>query len=256
MLATVLFLILQVLGALIARIVFVPVELRPPLSTTPGVADVGFILLLAVFGAIILLIIRLIIPMRFISHTVVFLCGLYLGEFFNDVAGVIIGIFVLLLRFSRNIWAVNLATGIAAISFGLLFGSFVSPSFSLLLIGALSIYDAVGVLYSHHIQKIWLGQHGEEKPDISETKIMDGILIAVPAKGGYEITGVGDYALPLILVVSAAKVSIIAGLIIALASSWGYHQLRRVRGKILPGMPFIGVGCTLGMLIAQSLRLI
>ena len=151
----------------------------------------------------------------------------------------------------------NIATGITAIAFGFLFGAFVSPEFALLLIAALAVYDSWGVLYTKHIQKIWLGQHRkEEKTLITKEKIYEGILMAVPTERGYEVTGVGDYALPLVLVISAAKLNLWAGLICALFATFGYWQLHRIRGKILPGIPFIGTGCAVGLLLVKAIGLI
>ena len=258
MLSSFIFLILQVAGALIAPLIFVPVEFRPPLSATPGALDIGLILLLATVGAIVLIILKFVIPLRILSHFVVMFSGFYLGSFFGNIYGILLGTFSILLRLSRNIWLNNLATSIAAISFGLLIGYFVSPSFSLLLIAALSVYDAIGILYSKHIQSIWLGQVKNEQKSVKITKekVLDGILMAVPTEKGFEITGVGDYALPLVLVISAARINVLAGIIIALFSSLGYSQMQNVRGKILPGMPFIGVGCAFGLVLTQAIGLL
>ena len=253
----IIFLVLQVIGALLTPFIFVPQEMRPFISETPGVIDVGFIFVLAVVGAIVLLIIKLFIPLRWISHMVVLSCGFYLGSFWSELWGFLLGFFVLALRFTKDIWLMNISTSICAISFGFLFGAFVSPEFALLLITALAVYDAWGVLYTKHIQKLWLAQHGKKKKmTISKDKIFDGILMAVPTERGFEIMGVGDYALPLVLVISAAKLNILAGIIIAIFSTFGYWQLQKVRGKILPGIPFIGVGCALGLLLVKVIGLI
>jgi hypothetical protein len=170
MLSSFVFLILQILGALIAPLVFVPVEFRPPLSATPGVLDIGLILVLATFGAVFLIILKFIIPLRILSHLVVMFSGFYLGSFFGTMYGIVLGTFNILLRLSNNIWFNNLATAITAIAFGLLIGYFVDPGFSLLLIAALSVYDAIGVLYSKHIQAIWLAKVRKEGERIKITK--------------------------------------------------------------------------------------
>jgi len=258
MLSSFIFLILQVLGAIIAPLVFVPVEFRPPLSAAPGVLDVGLILVMATIGAVLIIILKFIIPLRILSHFVVMFSGFYLGSFFGTVHGIILGTISILLRLMNNIWLNNTATAISAIAFGLLVGYFVDPGFSLLLIAALSVYDAIGVLYSKHIQAIWLGkvEKQEKTIEITKEKILDGILMAIPTNTGYEITGVGDYALPLVLVISVAKMNLLAGIIIAIFSSLGYSQMQNVRGRVLPGMPFIGVGCTLGLISVQALGLI
>lgn len=258
MLSTFIFLILQLAGAVIAPLIFVPIEFRPPLSATPGVVDVGLILVLATVGAVILIVLKFIIPLRILSHVVVMFAGFYLGSFFGSIYGILLGAFSIFLRLSKNIWLNNLATAIAAIAFGLLIGYFVSPSFSMLLIAALSVYDAIGVLYSKHIQSIWLGKVKKEENiiGITKEKVLDGILMAIPTRKGFEITGVGDYALPLVLVISAAKTNLLAGIIIAVFSSLGYSQMQSVKGRVLPGMPFIGVGCTLGLVLVQALGLL
>lgn len=258
MLSSLIFLALEIAGALIAPLVFVPVEFRPPLSAAPGIVDVGFILVLATVGAVALILLKLVVPLRILSHLVVMFSGFYLGSFFGSVYGIIAGTACILLRLSNNIWFNNIATALSAISFGLLIGYFVDPGFSLLLIAGLSVYDAIGVLYSKHIQSIWLGQVKNEPPgfQITREKVLDGILMAIPTRRGFEITGVGDYALPLVLVISAAKINMLAGLLIAVFSAFGYSQMQNVRGRVLPGMPFIGVGCTLGLVLCQALSLL
>jgi presenilin-like A22 family membrane protease len=258
MLSSFIFLILQISGALIAPLVFVPMEFRPPLSATPGVIDIGLILVLATIGAVILILMKFVIPLRILSHFVVMFSGFYLGSFFGTIQGILLGTLSIILRLSNNIWLNNLATSISAIAFGLLIGYFVDPGFSLLLIASLSVYDAIGVLYSKHIQAIWLAKVNKDESGlkITKEKVLDGILMAIPTRRGYEITGVGDYALPLVLVISVAKLNLLAGVIVALFSALGYNQMRSVRGQVLPGMPFIGVGCTLGLILVKALSLI
>jgi len=175
--------------------------------------------------------------------------------------------------FFPKIWLHNLALVLALVGVGAVFGRFISPWTSMILLVVLAIYDFLAVRFGY---MLWMAKKlsdfntlpafiiprglSDWKASLKPTSVA-AIAAAVPAERKYSILGGGDIGFPLLLTASVyfsrglpGAIVIALFTIIGLASAY-WIQSAFLKGKPIPALPPIAVFSLIGLIIITAISI-
>jgi len=175
--------------------------------------------------------------------------------------------------FFPRIWLHNIALTLALVGVGAVFGRFISPWTSMILLAVLAIYDFLAVRFGY---MLWMAKK------LSDTNTLPAFIIprslsdwkyslkpssvariaeTIPAERKYSILGGGDIGFPLVLTASVYFSRGLPGAIIiaiftitGLAAAY-WIQATFLKGKPIPALPPIAVVSLVGLVIVTTIFL-
>ncbi len=252
------FAVLQLMALLLAAPIASQPELqeyKPAAITDRPERDTFNILSLVVVGTAFLVVLKLLgISLRFLVDLAVFVSGLYFAALIRLPAlGIPAGIALLLVRRWDNVTLFNLTTAISVVTFSTLFAAFLPPETVLLLLGAMSLYDAIAVFYTKHMKFLWFRQKLDS--------FRRSLVFLFPTGDRFSVIGAGDFSLPLLFTISVARNGLWQGALAGTAAVLGFSVMQHVSERTwkteetgVPGIPFIAVFCALSALLLSAAR--
>lgn len=207
------------------------------------------------FTAFILFAVKYLAVLKAAIYFLTFLSVFYVLSPFIGLISVFISLVVVLLLIKRPHWiAINFSALMLAAGITAIFGISLEPIPVILLLSVLAIYDIISVYRTKHMLSL------------AEfvTAINAPMLFVIPKKDGNSYMGVGDVAMPNILVVSAqtftnapalgfikipALLSLIGGVIGLVVLLYIVEK----KGGAHPGLPFVNFGAIAGFGISLSI---
>lgn len=241
-------------------------EFRPEIvSERPQASDIFSIFNLVIVGTIVLIALKFLrFRMKYLVDFAVLVSSYYLAGLYTNLLlpSLLFALIVLAIRQSGNLFLYNASSAVSIVSFSLLFGLFLKPDLTLLLLAIMSIYDVIGVLYTRHIKYIWFGM-AKRAADFDPSRWRDAIALIFPQGGGsFVMVGAGDFALPALLTVSLAGSSIPAGIVSLILSTLGFAALQKMASMTkraadtgLPGIPVLAFFSAIALLLSKALGL-
>ena len=261
------FLLVQILGLLVARRLFTfpeiaKIEASPPSFSNPLI----FLGIFALTTIVFLLLVRFFRKTPFflkIFLGIAIFIGLDIvfGAFFGEPLAFSLALILVGLRFFyNNILLHNFLFSLALAGIGGFLGLSFSPKVAVMVLVVLAGYDLVAVYLTKHMVRLARSMIKEGVflgiiiPRRKEDSLKRSFIFSFKRKNFYFLGG-GDLALPLILVASIGRTSLLKGGIVIFFSLFGLFLMNLLfmgqkERRPMPALPPIVLGSLLGYLVA------